>query len=126
MLSTLSRPRPDVDMRHQRSVEAHAPELDLDIKEVEDTVGVLETLPSLPINRGATATGVEPYASTGTETLHPTHARHLVAESTSDPVIISHSPAAPISTKRRNIHVVAAFSSLGGFLFGSDTGRFYS
>lgn len=109
-------------MRHHRSVETHAPELDLDIKEVEDTGGVLETLPSLPNNRDAVATGVGPYVVAETETLHSTHARNVLAESTSDPIVISHSPAAPVPTKKRNIHVVAAFSSLGGFLFGSDTG----
>ncbi|CAE6538207.1 unnamed protein product [Rhizoctonia solani] len=89
-------------MREQAGLDAHVNELDIDKEQVENSAEILEALPSLPITRATTATA---------------------GISSTSPTIVNYNiPPAQIPTKKRNLYFVSAFCSLGGFLFGADTG----
>ncbi|CAE6475317.1 unnamed protein product [Rhizoctonia solani] len=103
-------------MRERTGIDTRADEFDIDKQQVEDLSGILETLPSL--TRATTATGVEAHAQEGTLARN-----HTVAGASSNSPIASYNiPLAQTPTKKQNIYFVSAFCSLGGFLFGADTG----
>ncbi|KAB5592234.1 hypothetical protein CTheo_4331 [Ceratobasidium theobromae] len=107
-------------MRQLTSGEPSIQELNLGFKETENSVGLLE---SSPITRATTATAVE-VCSNGDEVIRPTFAgKDFDLEQV--PRNMTAPPSAPLvaePTKKRNLYVVSAFCSLGGFLFGADTG----
>ncbi|KAH7334576.1 hypothetical protein B0J17DRAFT_770897 [Rhizoctonia solani] len=100
-------------MRTQAGIDTRANDFDSDKQQVEDSAGILNTLPSL--TRATTATGVELHVQEGTLARNHT--------SSNSPTIASYNiPPAQTPTKKQNIYFVSAFCSLGGFLFGADTG----
>ncbi|CAE6455960.1 unnamed protein product [Rhizoctonia solani] len=106
-------------MRGQTNVDVRVNELDIDKEQVEDPAGILEALPSLPITRATTATGVEVHSQGGTLARNHT----VAGASSNSPIVANYNvPPTEIPTKKRNIYFVSAFCSLGGFLFGADTG----
>lgn len=111
-------------MRQLTSGEPSIQELNLGFKETENSVGLLE---SSPITRATTATAVE-VCSNGDEVIRPTFAgKDFDLEQV--PRNMTAPPSAPLvaePTKKRNLYVVSAFCSLGGFLFGADTGKLKS
>jgi hypothetical protein len=107
------------DMQEHTSTEAYGPQVNVDVKKSESTVGVLE---ASPITRATAATGVDTYI-TSSEAIHPAPAGKAVAQTPSNPATVINMPVTPNVAKRWNIYVVAAFCSLGGFLFGADTGK---
>jgi hypothetical protein len=105
----------------RQNVNPHVNELDIDKERLDDSVGILEGLPSLPATRTTSVTGVEVH------TLESTHARNhgtgITDGSNNWPATASYNiPPPQIPTKKRNIYFVSAFCSLGGLLFGVDTG----
>ncbi|KAG8734504.1 hypothetical protein FRC12_018499 [Ceratobasidium sp. 428] len=83
---------------------------------------VLKPLPAtLPITaKTAMVTGIETYASAS-------HSAYRTSEdiaqvSGSLPAVDSLAVEPHTPTKRKNVYLVSAFCSLGGFLFGADTG----
>lgn len=105
-------------MRRNESIEVCATEYDADKQEIENSVGVLEALSFDPATRVTTATGTDIYMHPNI--LHATHSgtAHRGSQPMTPNATIVATPA-----KKRNIYVVAAFSSIGGFLFGADTGK---
>ncbi|CAE6377947.1 unnamed protein product [Rhizoctonia solani] len=105
-------------MRGQSATDARDNELDFDKEQVEDSAGILEALSSLPITRSTTATGVEVHAREGA-----LNRNHTAPETSSDSPVVSYNiPPAQTPTKQISIYFVSAYCSLGGFLFGADTG----
>ncbi|CAE6378421.1 unnamed protein product [Rhizoctonia solani] len=106
-------------MIYRQGDDPHVNELDIGKEEIEDSARITEALPSLPATRATSATGVEFY------TLEGTHARNhgTTGASNNSPTITNYNiPPPQTPTKKRNIYFVSAFCSLGGLLFGADTG----
>ncbi|KDN39177.1 hypothetical protein RSAG8_08948, partial [Rhizoctonia solani AG-8 WAC10335] len=102
-------------MRGQTDIDAHVDELDIDKQRLGESAGALH---SLPVTRVTTATGIEVHTREGTARNHT-----IAGASSNSPTIGSYNvPPAQTPTKKRNIYFVSAFCSLGGFLFGADTG----
>lgn len=106
-------------MGHHDGTESGVPALEAESK--DGSVRTLEALPALPVTKSMAATATEarldvsshhpvPNAPSG---LPPTQSLATAAPS-----------SAPLQAKPRNVYLVAAFCSLGGFLFGADTGKY--
>ncbi|ELU37885.1 MFS sugar transporter [Rhizoctonia solani AG-1 IA] len=102
---------------------SHFDELKIGEECLEYSTRVLEALPSLPVTQATSATGVGICTSGDTHARSHGHDIAITGTSNNSPVIASYNiPPAQIPAKRRNIYFVSAFCSLGGLLFGADTG----
>ncbi|KAG8738976.1 hypothetical protein FRC10_006308 [Ceratobasidium sp. 414] len=100
-------------MNQRGENDSHAPEV------------VLKALSAFPTTaKTAITTGIEAYSGSTSHSAHR-NGEDITPATISLPTIglpvaESHNP-----TKRRNVYFVAAFCSLGGFLFGADTGKYF-
>ncbi|KAF8755874.1 General substrate transporter [Rhizoctonia solani] len=102
---------------------SHFDELKIGEECLEYSTRVLEALPSLPVTQATSATGVGICTSGDTHARSHGHDIAITGTSNNLPVITSYNiPLAQVPAKRRNIYFVSAFCSLGGLLFGADTG----
>ena len=92
----------------------------LETKSRGESIRTLAALPALPTTKSMTATAVEARSNVSLQHLTPSEATGLPAAQS---VETTGHPPTPVQAKPRNVYLVAAFCSLGGFLFGADTGE---
>ncbi|KAF8603936.1 hypothetical protein BDV93DRAFT_555953 [Ceratobasidium sp. AG-I] len=104
-------------MHHHDGTQSSAPALET--KSIDGSVRTLEALPALPTTKSTAATAIETYSNVSLRHPTPSGATGLPASQSLGTIV---PPSASVQAKPRNVYLVAAFCSLGGFLFGADTG----